>query len=477
MQPLKWVNDPFSPAMWVVTMKKHQFTHIGVVTVGSRLSDPEKVVMGIFRSSRLLNAGMFISPTLLTAAAGCAGWHFSSLLLRPGSAVFFPDELLTVREGLASFVRSPFTAQPGRWAVRWADAAGALQRGVVGPPLTEGTPTADGRAPDGRPRVGPVRRLWLEGPVPPNGAQVIFDAGLYDPDPSAHGLAFSEVVVHSPLGECPAWFVPAALPGAGPGPADPGSGGTRCADPGFGDTRSGDTGSGGTRPGDTWIVAVHGRGADRRECLRVLPLLHRLGFPVLAITYRNDLEAPASPDGHYHLGDTEWEDLDAAVEFAHSAGARRVVLFGWSMGAAIIGAYLNRAKRAAEIVAGVVWDCPLLDWKATLRQQAALRRLPPGMTVLASAVTRRRIGIDFTRFDLPRRPPGVRPPTLVFHGGADTAVPAGPARALAASAPDLGWPLHYIEVPDAEHTATWNADPAGYERALTEFLRRHRSYG
>jgi hypothetical protein len=413
----------------------------------------------------LLNAGAFISPTLLTALAGGLGWHFSSVLLRPDTAVFFPDELLTVRAGLASFVRSPFTAQPGRWAVRWADADGVVLRGVVGPPLS------DGRAPDGRARVGPVRRMWLEGPRPPDGTQVIFDAGLYDPDPSAHGLAFTEVAVHGPLGECPAWFVPAGHGDGGHGDGGHGDGGD--GDGGDGDGDEADVGARGD--GSTWVITVHGRGADRRECLRVLPLLHRLGFPVLAISYRNDLEAPPSPDGHYHLGDTEWEDLEAAVEYAHAAGAGRVVLYGWSMGAAIIGAYLDRAKLAPEVVAAVVWDCPLLDWKATLRQQAALRRLPPGLTVLASAVTRRRIGIDFNRFDLPRRPPAVRPPTLVWHGGADTAVPVGPARALADSAAAAGWSLRYIEVPDAEHTATWNADPPSYERALTEFLRPYRS--
>lgn len=412
--------------------------------------------MGPRNSAKLRNAAMFISPTLLTALAGGVGWHFSSLLLRPETAVFFPEELLRVREGLASFVRSPFTAQPGRWAVRWADGDGVSRRGVVGPPL------GDGQAPNGRARVGPVRRMWLEGTVPPDGAQVIFDAGLHDPDPSVHGLAFTDVAIRTPLGDCPAWLVPAPTQG---GPED-----DRTED----DSTEADSAS-------TWVITVHGRGADRRECLRVLPLLHRLGFGVLAITYRNDVDAPASPDGHYHLGDTEWEDLEAAVEYAHAAGACRVVLFGWSMGAAIIGAYLDRAHRAAEVVAGVVWDCPLLDWKATLRQQAALRRLPPGLTVLASAVTRRRIGIDFNHFDLPRRHPAVRPPTLMFHGSADTAVPAGPARALAASAPDAGWPLRYVEVPEAEHTATWNADPPAYERAVAEFLRAlarpHRSSG
>ncbi|MDQ2710398.1 MAG: hypothetical protein M3Z25_23490, partial [Actinomycetota bacterium] len=98
---------------------------------------------------------------------------------------------------------------------------------------------------------------------------------------------------------------------------------------------------------------------------------------------------------------------------------------------------------------------------------------PRGLIPVVVALTRRRIGVDFDRFDLPRRPPSVRPPTLIFQGALDTSVPVGPARALAAAAPGLDWPLRYVEVPGAEHTASWNADPEAYERALTEFLGAH----
>ena len=32
--------------------------------------------------------------------------------------------------------------------------------------------------------------------------------------------------------------------------------------------------------------------------------------------------------------------------------------------------------------------------------------------------------------------------------------------------------MTYLEVPHAEHTAAWNADPAAYEDAVTRFLAR-----
>jgi len=258
-------------------------------------------------------------------------------------------------------------------------------------------------------------------------------------------VPFDEVAVPGPLGDYPAWSVPADTPNSPDSP----------------------------QAAEIWVIAVHGRGADRREVLRVLPTLHRLGLPVLAISYRNDVGAPPAPDRNYHLGDTEWADLAAAVRYARAHGARRVVLYGWSMGAAIVGAFLDRADEAAD-VAGVIWDSPVLDWRATLRRQAAVHRLPPALTsVLASLVTRcatTRIGIDFDRFDLVRCPPRVRPPTLLVAGAADSTVPLEPGRALVAAADRLGWPLRYLEVPGAEHTAGWNVAPAAYEAAVAQFL-------
>lgn len=344
--------------------------------------------------------------------AAAVGWYYSSLLLDPAVRPVFPERVLASDATTVTLATTRLTAQPGLWGLRWPAGLAA-----IGPVLET--------------QASAVVRPVLDGPVPPPGTAAVLDTGPYDPDPGSRGLRFDHVEVPTPLGPCPAWSVPAT--------------------------------------GDTWVVTVHGRGGSRREALRVLPALHRRGHPVLAVTYRNDAEAPRSPDGLYHLGDTEWCDVEAAVGWARERGARRIVLFGWSMGGAIIAAFLDRST-AASTVAAVVWDAPLVDWRATLRLHARLRRLPPGLTPLATAVTSRRIGIDFDRFDLRRRPPAVRPPTLIVHSDEDTAVPVGPSRALAAAASGLDWPIRYLEVGGVEHTGSWNADPAGYEHAVTAFL-------
>ncbi|MDN5919954.1 MAG: lysophospholipase [Pseudonocardia sp.] len=358
------------------------------------------------------------------AVAGAAlgtGWYYSSVLLDPRSRAGFPERVLATTAGSVVLARSRLCAQPGVWGLRWD---GGLA--VLGPVLEQ--------------EGDRVVRQRREGPRPPVGPAVI-DAGPFDPDPAARGLAFAEVAVQTPLGPAPAWDVRAPERGGADGV---------CAE-------------------GVWAIHVHGRGGSRREALRILPALHRLGLRQLVISYRNDDTAPDGPDRRCHLGDTEWQDLDAAVGYALERGAEKIVLVGWSMGAAVSGAFLDRSPRAAH-VAAVVWDAPLLDWHATLRSQAANRYLPPALAGLASRFTTCRIGIDFDRFDLVRRPPAVRPPTLLVHSDADSAVPVSVSRELAAAAPGLDWPVRYLEVAGVEHTGSWNADPQAYSDAVTGFL-------
>lgn len=358
-----------------------------------------------------------------TAAAAAVGWHYSTVLLNPASAPGLPERVLAAGDGVVELARNRLTAQPGVWGLR--SAAGLS---VVGPVLE-------------RHRRRVVREL-RDGPVPVAGPAVL-DAGPFDPDPGARGLEFEEVEVPTELGPAPAWLVPGPRPG-------------------------GDREPGATR---TWALCVHGRGGSRREALRALPALHDAGLTALVLSYRGDGTAPDSPDGRSHLGDTEWRDVAAAAQYALDRGAHRLVLVGWSMGAAVGGAFLDRSG-LADRVAAVVWDAPLLDWRRTLRRQARNRALPPSLAGVAARFTERRIGIDLDRFDLVRRPPAVRPPTLVLHSDGDTAVPVTLSRDLVAVAPGLGWAVDYREFAGTEHTGSWNADPEAYRAAVTGFLGR-----
>lgn len=105
------------------------------------------------------------------------------------------------------------------------------------------------------------------------------------------------------------------------------------------------------------MIFVHGHGTDRGEGLRILPTIVEQGFPSLVMTYRNDAEAPESPDGLYHLGQTEWRDLEAAADYALAHGAEDLILVGYSMGGAITCTFLRESVRA-DRVRGAILDAP-----------------------------------------------------------------------------------------------------------------------
>ncbi len=342
---------------------------------------------------------------LAVAAVAGVGWYYSGQLLDVSHA---PDPYdLTIAAaggGTVTLSRTADSARSGTFGLAWAGGSA-----VVGDVLR-----SDGAT---------VTRL-LRGSAPPSGARARLVTAVWDGDPrTARGLPFTEVEVSDPLGPMPAWYVVGSKP--------------------------------------TWVVAVHGRGGTRQEGLRILPTLHRLGMPVLDLSYRNDAGAPRSPDGLYHLGDSEWRDVEAGVRYAADHGATSVVLYGWSMGGAIVEAFLQRSSYAAKVRA-VVLDAPVLDWRATLNLQAANRGLPQFLTAVAEQVVSWRIGIHWDDFDLVRHAQRVQVPTLLFHGDEDDTVPVGPARAVARARP----------VPGADHTQAWNVDPPAYEAAVSRFLVR-----
>jgi len=59
-------------------------------------------------------------------------------------------------------------------------------------------------------------------------------------------------------------------------------------------------------------------------------------------------------------------------------------------------------------------------------------------------------------------------PTLLIHGSADSVIPVTTSDRFAA----MNRLVTYYRPTGVGHVRAWNTDPVGYERRLTDFLRR-----
>lgn len=275
----------------------------------------------------------------------------------------------------------------------------------------------------------------------------------------AFGFPTEDVTVDSPVGQMPAWLVR-------PDPPQHQSKDVTAA-------REKKTAP--SASPETWAILIHGHGATREETLRAVPLLRSLGLTSLIITYRNDAGAPASADRMYHLGSQEWEDADAAIAYAISQGARRIVLCGWSMGGGIALRTMVRSEYA-DLIAAAVLVSPAVDWTEILHHHAAALKAPPILRRLALWMMSSRrgakivqlrepIALDEMRADF--YAPRLRVPILITHGTDDATVPIDGSIRLASMRPEL---VDLEIFKNTPHTREWNMDPERFERRVLHYL-------
>ncbi len=228
--------------------------------------------------------------------------------------------------------------------------------------------------------------------------------------------------------------------------------------------------------GDTWAVLVHGRGASRAETLRAVPLLRGIGLNILIPTYRNDPEAAPSADGRYHLGLSEWRDIEAALDYAVAHGAQRIVLFGWSMGGAIVLQLLAHSTHTDRVVA-VVLDAPVVSWRQVIDYHAGLHRVPlslshTGQRLIGQSWSKSFGGVNvplpITHTDWISQADDLHVPTLLIHSEDDDFVPYGPSSDLARARPDV---IQFETWQEALHCREWNVDPVRWRSVVEKFVR------
>jgi alpha-beta hydrolase superfamily lysophospholipase len=270
-------------------------------------------------------------------------------------------------------------------------------------------------------------------------ADAAFSGWYFDHAEELH-LPFTSELIGSAVGPCPAWLFPAG-------------------------------------DGQVWVIQVHGRGTTRAECLRAVPVFHSLGITSLVVSYRNDGEAPRSRAGTYALGATEWRDVDAAVGYARRRGARRIVLMGWSMGGAI-ALQLELSSAHRDVLAGLILESPVVDWRVVLGYQAKLLRLPAAVTGLAigalqtewaTPMTGAGAAIPFDRLDAVSRAAELQHPILILHSDDDGFVPSDASHDLVVARPDLV-EMQVFEV--ARHTKLWNYDQERWSDSIRRWLER-----
>ncbi len=366
-----------------------------------------------FAATSFLGSGWYLAEKIRSEALAVAP--------APEMPAFDDVQFAALRPGearLRAIGDQPALFRPGLYGIAWHGGTGQL-----GPPAAGSGGTV-------------TRPLAVTSGSPPAVGQLAaLDASYFLGDPAAAlGIATHDVVVPGPLGPLPAWYFPG--------------------------------------PGDAFVIGVHGQNGTRRDVLRVIDVVHRMGFPALAITYRNDLATARDPSGYHRYGQAEWSDLEAAVRWSLAQGARSVVLAGQSMGGALVAAFLKNSPLAPKVTR-VVLDAPMLDLHAAVGHQAdqhllpVIGRLPASLIWTAETIASARFGVDWSAISYLDETTWLKVPALVTHGEDDPRVPVSTSIRLSDLEPSL---VTFERFPGARHLESWNIDRSRYTSLVQSFL-------
>ena len=228
---------------------------------------------------------------------------------------------------------------------------------------------------------------------------------------------------------------------------------------------------------DRWVIHIHGRKAGYAETLRNFRQFSNLGFSQLSFSHETDPKPEGLGRTKSQLGAQEWTQVEQAVEHAVINGATRIVLFGWSLGGMLVNQFLDRSK-STSVIAGVIFDSPLLDYRGTLQLQAGRAGLDrsivtKSMKLITSSLMIRLLGfknVDISNLSALDRPLSSQIPTLLFHSSNDGYISmTGVYRYR-----ELNPLTRLVEIQGARHCRLFNEDQEKYQKSIAEFVSANR---
>jgi hypothetical protein len=202
-------------------------------------------------------------------------------------------------------------------------------------------------------------------------------------------------------------------------------------------------------PAAATVVYFHGNGGNLSYCGWVGESLSARGFDVLLFDYRGYGRSHGEPTGERGL----YADADAAYDFvtkARGVDARRVVLYGQSLGAAAATDVASRRACGALVIES--------GPSSAADMAGAIIPWLPGFVR----------GLTKNKLDSVGKLPRVGCPVFVAHGSRDEIIPAAQGRKLFEAAPE---PKRLLVVEGAGHNDLSNVGGEQYIDSLAQFIR------
>ena len=223
---------------------------------------------------------------------------------------------------------------------------------------------------------------------------------------------------------------------------------------------------------DLTVVCHHHFGGQRATLLPWIRLFHRLGLATLSFDGRGHAASDV-PAGRHGSFSVRAADVSAACDEALRRGARRIVAFGQSQGAAAVVMGVDRRRD----IAGVILECgPAPDMVSASWGLAAgllgKRRSKDGLQ-RASLTARLLGGTDVVRYSRGLWSGLLRlreVPLLWIHGDADFVVPRSLVAAWYRPLRPRSGLWRSVEVPRGQHVLSLMAAPDLIEAELTRFV-------